>query len=163
MAGSVLGFARAISFENSTKHFLTENGQALALLADDGLVSCDAVIDRMTHRSALALVRAPTLMQEREQVIDRILLDIQAGRALVQLKELAPKISPELQQALHKIRSKLALYFSGRDGLRNMRPTMCADIREFTQKIDHGDQTSESMRLMGLMESLRRGIQENAT
>jgi len=161
-AGAALGFVRAICLHGATKRLLTENGHALAHLADDKTTACEPILDRMTHRSALALTRAPRLRHDQDRVATRILLDLQASRALVQIKDILPLLSPPLQNAWQKIRAPLESHFMNRKGFQNMSGSVESEISSLKQALDHSKHTREAMRFEGLMEILGDSLREEA-
>jgi len=157
-AGITLGFVRAFSLKSATRRLLTENRQALADLAEGKSISEDAILDRMAHRSALALVRAPQLGQEGEPIISRILLDLRIQRLLIQIKNLMPTLSADTQAALDSIKHKLALFC----GAHDMASPIHEEIRTLKRKLEHSEQTRDAMQLEGLIEALNRDVKEMA-
>ncbi|MGB9154446.1 MAG: FUSC family protein [Alphaproteobacteria bacterium] len=157
-AGATLAFVRAFSLKSATERLLIENRQALADLAQENSTSQDAVLDRMVHRSALALIRAPQLRQESEAITSRVLLDLRIQRVLIQIRNLMPAFSADTQAAMNSIRHRLALFFSTNEEASHIHE----EIRALKRKLDHSEQTRDAMQLEGLIETLNRGIKEMA-
>jgi uncharacterized membrane protein YccC len=156
MAGLTLAFVRAFSLKSATKRLLVENRQALADLAQGADTSHEAVLDRMVHRSALALIRAPHFEQEGEAIISRVLLDLRVQRLLIQLRNLMPALSADTQAAINSIKHKLALFCGARDAASHIHE----EIRALKRKLDHSEQTRVAMQLEGLIEALNRDVKE---
>jgi uncharacterized membrane protein YccC len=157
-AGATLGFVRAFSIKGATERLLVENRQALADLAQENDRSQEATLDRMVHRSALALVRAPHFKYQGEAITSRVLLDLRVQCILTQIRNLMPAFSDDMQAAMNSIKHELALFFS----TNNKAPHIHEEIRAFKRRLDHSEQTRDAMHLEGLVESLNRGIKEMA-
>ncbi len=163
LAGAVLNFIRTVTLKSATSRMLNRNGYALALLAGDTPVidekEIDIITDNMTHRAALSLTRCRILNKEEyNRVVNRVLLDLQAERALINMKEATKKMSPDLQSSVNDIGGKIALYFSGRRDLASPPPEVCDDIRKFARTLNHGVHSIDKMRLAGFMNTLNRSM-----
>lgn len=161
-AGAALSLVRVVSLRGATERLLTENGQALAALALAGHDDQSLVLDRMAHRAGMAFIRAPGLGEVRELVIRRMLSDLQAGRVILQIKAMLPKLSPALQDALRTILAKAANQFLARRGLKDPPPAVCDDLRNLNRVIDEGPHSYDILRLMGLMKTLSHGLGKEA-
>jgi hypothetical protein len=131
-------------------------------LADENITVCDPILDRMTHRSALALTRAPKLKESQDHVAKQILLDLRASRALVQIKVILPLLSPQLKNAWNGIRSDLEQRFKTRDGFKDISRMLEPQISELKQMLAEGKHEHESLRFSGLIEILDQSLKEAA-
>jgi len=160
-AGATLGLIRAITLRDATQRLLLENDKSLVALAS-GTGADSAIIDQMAHRAGMAFIRAPGLKNARDKVVTRVLLDLQAARALEQIKTLLPSVSADMQQALRTIQEKIVIYFSRRQSFAEPPPAVCDDMRTLMQRMNQDVQSYETMRLIGLMKNLSRGLGKEA-
>jgi len=117
-AGATLGLIRAITLRDATQRLLRENDNSLVTLAS-GTGSDKIIIDQMAHRASMAFVRAPGLKHAHDKIVTRVLLDLQAARALAQIKTMLPALSAEMQQALRIIQEKSWLILPAARALPN--------------------------------------------
>lgn len=160
-AGMALNFVRVYSLQGATRRLLIANGASLATLAATEKPD-QRVLDHIAHRAGMAFTRAPALHEARQQVVNRILLDLQAGRALMQIKSLLPRATPELLASLRAIQEKLVIHFSKRQRLQQPSPMVCDEIRRLSETIEQQGDSHEALRLIGLMRTLNRGLQQEA-
>lgn len=156
-AGVTLTLIRSISLRDATQRLLQENDRSLVALAN-GMGSASVIIDQMAHRASMVFIRASGLKNTRDKIVTRILLDLQAARALGQIKILFPAFSAEVQQALHIIQEKIVIYFSQRKSFDELPPAVCDDMRTLMQRMNQNAQSYDTMRLIGLMKNLSRGL-----
>jgi uncharacterized membrane protein YccC len=156
-AGATLGLIRAISLRDATQMLLRENDKALAGLAN-GTESGKAAIDQLGHRASMAFIRARGLNNARDKIVHRVLLDLQAARALAQIKILTPSVPVDCQEAIHALQGRLAIYFSRRQSLVEPSPAVWGDIRTLLRQMNQDARSFETMRLIGLMKNMGRGL-----
>jgi uncharacterized membrane protein YccC len=161
-AGAMLALVRSITLQGATKRLLTQNGQALAHLAHDNITVCDPILDRMAHRSALALVRAPKLQRDQDRVATRVLRDLQTSRALVQIKDMLPSMSAHIQERWNRIRADLESRFARREGINDSAGIDAREIADLKDEICNGKHTHQALRFSGLMEMLEQSLKEEA-
>lgn len=162
IAGGTLGFVRALTLYRATRRLVTENGQALAHLTDDRIPTCLPTLDRMTHRSALALVRAPKLRQDQQRIASRTLLDLRISRVLVQMRDVVPLLSAALRDKWHPIRIHLMRHFARRKGLEDTSSIIKPEIVKLKQVLEHSKHNHETLRFIGLVEMLEQSLEETA-
>jgi uncharacterized membrane protein YccC len=156
-AGATLGLIRAISLRDATQRLLQENDKSLGALAS-GTGSDNVIIDQMAHRAGMAFIRTPGLKNARDKVVARILLDLQAARALAQIKTILPSVPAEIQQALCAVQEQVVIYVSRRQSFIEPPPAVCDDMRTLMHKMNQHAQSYNTMRLIGLMKNLSRGL-----
>ena len=162
VAGFILAFVHALTLESATRRLLGENARTLAYLAANDKQIPEDAMDRMTHRSALALVRAKNFSQNRDKMISRVLLDLQTADALIKLHTLKPRLPEDVQDSLHEVAQKLAAYFAERKERKPAPPVDFSQIAGLGEGLKRHMHNAACLRLSGLMRTLARGMEREA-
>jgi uncharacterized membrane protein YccC len=158
VAAFTASLVRNITLCTATKRLIRENGKSLAVLASED-VPDPHILDHMAYRAGLAFSRSPSLQESREKVIKRVMLDLQAGRALVEIKKLLPKIAPQDLPLLRQIEQKIVTPLRSRGALDHDLSSVKVDLRKLTHDVQARG-SYEALRLAGLLRTLGRGLEQ---